>query len=101
MAISVRAVGPADLPLVTRALAGGWGATLVAFGRGELVDAAALPGFLAFDGDEPAGLVTYVERDGGREVEVVTLDAWLRAGAWAGRCSTPYAGRRCGAGPTG
>ncbi|GAA2318165.1 hypothetical protein GCM10010149_83290 [Nonomuraea roseoviolacea subsp. roseoviolacea] len=41
------------------------------------MDAAALPGFLAFDGDEPAGLVTYVERDGGREVEVVTLDAWL------------------------
>ncbi|WP_197093771.1 GNAT family N-acetyltransferase [Nonomuraea sp. SBT364] len=74
MTISVRPIGAADLPVVTRVLTGSWGGTtIMALGRGELIDAATLPGFLAYDGDEVAGAVTYAGRDG--FVEVVTIDA--------------------------
>ncbi|WP_336215678.1 GNAT family N-acetyltransferase [Nonomuraea sp. LPB2021202275-12-8] len=77
MTISVRAVEPADLPVVTRILAASWGGvTVVALGRGDLVDASELPGFLAADeGGEVAGVITYAERGG--FVEVVTIDAVL------------------------
>ncbi|MCA2221429.1 GNAT family N-acetyltransferase [Nonomuraea aurantiaca] len=74
MAISVRAIEPDDRAAVTRVLAASWGgATVMALGRGELIDAAGLPGYLAFDGDELAGLVTYTSKDG--TVEIITVDA--------------------------
>ncbi|WP_214326169.1 hypothetical protein [Nonomuraea sediminis] len=48
MTISIE---PGDLPQVTRVLKESWGGTtVVALGRGETVDAAALPGFVALDG---------------------------------------------------
>ncbi|MEV0378860.1 GNAT family N-acetyltransferase [Nonomuraea sp. NPDC050643] len=76
MAISVRPIGPDDLPDVTRVLTGSWGgSTVVALGRGELVDAAELPGFIAESGDEVAGLVTYAVGEGA--VEIITIDAVL------------------------
>jgi ribosomal protein S18 acetylase RimI-like enzyme len=49
-----------------------WGSTAVAR-RGELVDAAVLPGFVALLDGERVGLLTYAHRDD--EVEVVTLHA--------------------------
>jgi ribosomal protein S18 acetylase RimI-like enzyme len=49
-----------------------WGATTVAR-LGELVDAAPLPGFVAVDGDERVGLVTFAEHADG--IEVVTIQA--------------------------
>ncbi|WP_219463372.1 GNAT family N-acetyltransferase [Nonomuraea rhizosphaerae] len=76
MAISTRAIEPGDLTLVTQVLTGSWGGTtVVALGRGEVIDAAALPGFVAFDGDELAGVVTYAYKEGA--VEVITIDAVL------------------------
>ncbi|WP_433511433.1 N-acetyltransferase family protein [Nonomuraea sp. CA-143628] len=74
MAISVRAIEPEDLAAVTRVLTASWGgATVVALGRGELIDAAGLPGYLAFDGGELAGVVTYAREDD--TVEIITIDA--------------------------
>jgi ribosomal protein S18 acetylase RimI-like enzyme len=74
MTVSVRPIEPGDLPAVTKVLTGSWGgSTVVALGRGELVDASAMPGFIAHDGDDVAGVVTYAERDG--SVEIITIDA--------------------------
>jgi ribosomal protein S18 acetylase RimI-like enzyme len=74
MTVSVRPIGPQDLSVVTRVLAGSWGgSTVVALGRGELVDAAKQPGFVAELEGEVAGVVTYAERDG--SVEIITIDA--------------------------
>lgn len=43
--MTVRPAEPADLPAVTRILTGSWGGTtVVALGRGELIDAARPPG---------------------------------------------------------
>ncbi|MFC5831395.1 GNAT family N-acetyltransferase [Nonomuraea insulae] len=76
MAISVRAIGPDDLSLVSRVLTESWGGTtLMVLGRGELVNAAALPGFVAELDGEAAGVVTYAESEG--SVEIATLDAVL------------------------
>ncbi|MED7926756.1 GNAT family N-acetyltransferase [Nonomuraea sp. LP-02] len=76
MSLSVRPIGPADVESVSAVLRESWGGTtLVAMGRGELVDAAAQPGFLAELDGEPAGVVTYRERDGA--VEIITIDAVL------------------------
>ncbi|WP_157383273.1 GNAT family N-acetyltransferase [Nonomuraea coxensis] len=76
MTMSVRAIGPADLESVSAVLRESWGGTtLVALGRGELVDAAAQPGFVAELDGELAGVVTWRERDGA--VEILTIDAVL------------------------
>ncbi|GAA1772192.1 GNAT family N-acetyltransferase [Nonomuraea bangladeshensis] len=76
MTLSVRPIGPADVESVSAVLRESWGGTtLVAMGRGELVDAAAQPGFVAELDGEPAGVVTYRERDGA--VEILTIDALL------------------------
>ncbi len=76
MSLSVRPAGPADLETVSAVLRASWGGTtLVAMGRGELVDAAAQPAFVAELDGEPAGVITYRERDGA--VEIITLDAVL------------------------
>ncbi|MGV9380611.1 GNAT family N-acetyltransferase [Nonomuraea sp. NPDC003707] len=74
MAISVRPIEPQDLANVTRVLTESWGgSTVVALGRGELVDAAAQPGFIAEIEGEPAGIITYARR--GDSVEIITIDA--------------------------
>ncbi|MCK2221505.1 GNAT family N-acetyltransferase [Actinomadura sp. ATCC 31491] len=83
MRLSVRPIRPDDHDRVAAVLRASWGGTtVVALGRGELLDAAALPGFVAELGGEVAGVVTYQERDGA--VEIVTLDATL-PGRGAGR----------------
>jgi ribosomal protein S18 acetylase RimI-like enzyme len=58
-----------------------WGSTSVAR-RGELVDAAGLPGLVAFLDDLPVGLLTYARREDA--IEVVTLHA-EREGVGVGR----------------
>ncbi|WP_433439030.1 GNAT family N-acetyltransferase [Nonomuraea sp. CA-141351] len=74
MAMSVRAVEPQDLADVTRVLTESWGgSTVVAMGRGELVDAAAQPGFVAELDGELAGIITYAQR--GDSVEIITINA--------------------------
>ena len=57
-------------------LAQRWGSTRVV-SRGQLHDAARLPGFVATLADENAGLVTY--RIEGEECEIVTLDSLVAA----------------------
>jgi ribosomal protein S18 acetylase RimI-like enzyme len=79
--VLVRALGDADDPWRLGTLQRGWGSTSVAR-LGELIDAAALPGFVATDGDERVGLLTYAQRRD--ELEVVTLQS-LRPGAGIGR----------------
>jgi ribosomal protein S18 acetylase RimI-like enzyme len=74
MAISVRSIEPQDLANVTRVLTESWGgSTVVALGRGELVDAAAQPGFIAEIDGELGGIITYGRR--GDSVEIITIDA--------------------------
>ncbi len=73
--MQLRALDPADLPLVV----GGWGDAVAR--RGELVPVAGLPGFVAIEGTEVVGVVTYAVRDDG--CEVVTLEA-LRPRAGVG-----------------
>ncbi|MEV1174222.1 GNAT family N-acetyltransferase [Nonomuraea sp. NPDC049784] len=74
MAMSVRAVEPQDLADVTWVLTESWGgSTVVAMGRGELVDAAAQPGFVAELDGELAGIITYAQR--GDSVEIITINA--------------------------
>lgn len=74
MAISVRPIGPEDGRVVARVLTGSWaGTTVIALGRGELIDAATLPGFVAELDGEVAGVVTYADR--GDALEIITIDA--------------------------
>ena len=68
----VRALREADQSWKVRTLEHGWGSTNVAR-LGELIDAAALAGFVAVDDDEPVGLLTYAHRRD--EVEVVTIQS--------------------------
>ncbi|NBE96343.1 GNAT family N-acetyltransferase [Nonomuraea sp. KC401] len=83
MSISVRPIGPDDTPTVTRVLSESWGGTtVIALNRGELVNAAELPGFVAESGGEVVGVLTYLDQDG--SVEIVTVDAVL-PGQGAGR----------------
>ncbi|SDM34525.1 GNAT family N-acetyltransferase [Nonomuraea jiangxiensis] len=75
MAMVVRPIEPGDLETVRRVLTESWGGTTVmVLARGEQVEAAGLPGFVAVIGDEVAGVLTYTERADG-SVEIVTLDA--------------------------
>ena len=76
--MDVRELQDVDQAWKIETLEHGWGSTQVAR-LGELVDAAPLPGFVAVDGDERVGLLTYLATAG--EIEVVTLEALV-----AGRC---------------
>ncbi|MEW9555223.1 GNAT family N-acetyltransferase [Nonomuraea sp. NPDC050783] len=83
MTLSVRPIGPGDRESVSAVLRESWGGTtVVALGRGELVDASVLPGFVAELDGRLAGVVTYGERDGA--VEIITIDAVI-PGVGAGR----------------
>jgi len=77
--VRVRPLGAADREWATRRLRDLWGEGVVS--RGRLLDATALPGFVAEGDGEPAGLLTY--RIDGGDCEVVTINAFLR-GAGAG-----------------
>jgi hypothetical protein len=70
--VFVRWLTEADQSWKLATLTQGWGATTVAR-LGELVDAAPLPGFVALDGNERVGLLTYLERADG--IEVATIQA--------------------------
>jgi ribosomal protein S18 acetylase RimI-like enzyme len=68
--VRVRALAPNDVSWKDASLRSHWGSTAVAR-KGELVDAADLPGFVALLDDARAGLVTLARR--GDELEVVTI----------------------------
>jgi GNAT superfamily N-acetyltransferase len=74
--VLVRALGDADQPWKVSTLERTWGSTTVAR-LGESIDAALLPGFVATEGEERIGLLTYSQRQD--ELEVVTLQS-LRPG---------------------
>ncbi|WP_157250114.1 GNAT family N-acetyltransferase [Nonomuraea typhae] len=79
----MRPVTPGDVDRVVEILTGSWGGTqVVMLAWGEVVDASALPGFVAVADGEIAGLITYAERAGA--VEIVTIDALVQ-GAGIGR----------------
>ena len=77
----VRSLTDADQSWKLATLQRGWGTTTVAR-LAELVDAAPLSGFVALDGDERVGLLTYLERSDG--IEVATIQA-LEQGRGVGR----------------
>jgi ribosomal protein S18 acetylase RimI-like enzyme len=88
--IEVRPLEAADAPWNEAALRRAWGSRLVAR-YGELVDALPLDGFVAVDGNERVGLLTYaVRRD---ELEVVSIHA-DREGEGIGRALMDAAGER-------
>jgi ribosomal protein S18 acetylase RimI-like enzyme len=74
-AVFVRSLTDEDQSWKLTTLERGWGATTVAR-LAELVDAAPLPGFVAIDGGERAGLLTYLERADG--IEVTTIQSLER-----------------------
>jgi ribosomal protein S18 acetylase RimI-like enzyme len=80
--VFVRSLGDADQSWKLATLERGWGATTVAR-LAELVDAAPLPGFVALDGDERIGLLTYLERADGIEVATVQALELGRGVGWA------------------
>jgi len=77
----VRPLVDDDRPWTNETLRRSWGSTAVAR-KGELLDAAVLPGFVAAEGNRRVGLLTYVRR--GDEVEIVTLHV-EQEGRGAGR----------------
>jgi ribosomal protein S18 acetylase RimI-like enzyme len=77
----VRSLNDEDQRWKLATLERGWGTTAVAR-LAELVDAAPLPGYVALDGDQRVGLLTYFDRADG--IEVVTVQA-LEQGRGVGR----------------
>ncbi|MFN4009918.1 MAG: GNAT family N-acetyltransferase [Pannonibacter sp.] len=77
MPILIRAIEDTDRPAVTQLLTERWTSPDILI-EGEMIDASALPGFLAEDGDELVGLVTLIKRDA--EWEILTLDSLSRWG---------------------
>jgi GNAT superfamily N-acetyltransferase len=79
--IGVRPLGGAERDWATGIERDSWGVPVVAR-RGELVDPAGLPGFIALVDGERIGLVTYAVR--GDDCEVVSIRS-LREGIGVGR----------------
>ena len=77
--MTVRPLGEGDREWVRETLRELWGETVVS--RGVVHDPTALPGFVAEEGGERVGLLTY--RVDGADCEVVTIDAFPE-GAGAG-----------------
>jgi GNAT superfamily N-acetyltransferase len=92
VSVEIRARTPADDAYVRRSLTAAFGATEVAC-HDELIDAAALPGAVAWHDGDPVGLLTHrPDADGGWEIVSLAADrpglgagraliAWCRAGA--------------------
>ena len=74
----IRAIEEADRPAVTRLLTDRWASPDILI-EGVMIDASALPGFLAEDNGDLVGLVTLIKRE--TEWEILTLDSLSR---WAG-----------------
>ena len=73
--ITIRPIQPADRPWLAQTFTRLWGATQMV-SRGRLFDLATLPGFLACDGVEIVGIVTY--RPEAMECEISSLNALRR-----------------------
>jgi len=79
---TLRRLEPADEPVVTPLLVREWGAVeVVALSIGGMVDASALPVWLAESDGEVVGLLTYL--DAGETVELVTINAFAGGGIGA------------------
>jgi GNAT superfamily N-acetyltransferase len=77
--VTVRPLGPGDREWARARLTELWDEIVVS--RGRVYDPTALPGFVAEEGGEPVGLLTY--RVDGGDCEVVTINAFPK-GAGAG-----------------
>lgn len=77
---SIRPLEESDSKAIYELLVCNWGSSQMV-SRGRAVDMSTLPGFLAKDGDDIIGLLTYHADE--REAEVVSLDA-LRPGVGIG-----------------
>ena len=66
----MRSLTAADEPRLREAITAGWGSTRMA-ARGRLIDVALLPGFVAEDGEDWLGYVTYELCDGQLEIAVI------------------------------
>ncbi|MBE3117698.1 MAG: GNAT family N-acetyltransferase [Candidatus Atribacteria bacterium] len=69
----IRPLTHADCDWVSRVMVTEWGADIVV-AHNEIFHPADLPGFAAFAGTEPVGLLTY--NITGNECEIVTIDSW-------------------------
>ena len=69
----IRPLTPVDCAWVNHVLVTEWGAEIVVVHH-ETFHPADLPGFAAFVGEEPLGLLTY--NIAGNECEIVTLNSW-------------------------
>lgn len=77
----VRPLTGADRGWLAEKIAGHWGSTALV-SRGRVHDALALPGFVAWVGDSPAGVALYHRQ--GAACELVLIDVWVqRRGAGA------------------
>jgi ribosomal protein S18 acetylase RimI-like enzyme len=74
--VRVRPLAEADREWAAGRLRDLWGEGVVS--RGRMLDATALPGFVAEEDGEPAGLLTY--RIDGGDCEVVTINAFPKGG---------------------
>jgi ribosomal protein S18 acetylase RimI-like enzyme len=74
--VRVRPLAEVDREWATGRLRDLWGEGVVS--RGRMLDATALPGFVAEEDGEPAGLLTY--RIDGGDCEVVTINAFPKGG---------------------
>jgi ribosomal protein S18 acetylase RimI-like enzyme len=72
-AFHIRPLEHRDHTWVAKKIVSSWGAE-IAVVHGEVFHPADLPGFAAFDGQEPVGLLTF--NIIGRVCEIVTLDSW-------------------------
>ncbi|MFD1696325.1 GNAT family N-acetyltransferase [Roseibium aestuarii] len=77
MSVEIRPLSGDDHARVHDFLTQRWAGPVMLLG-GEAIDASRLPGFIAMDGDEIAGLVTIIKRDA--EWEILTLDSINRWG---------------------
>lgn len=76
---TLRPIEQADKPTVTRLLTQDWGAPHVyAVALGGVVDASALPGWVAEDAGEVVGLLTYLLE--GTTVDLVTINSYRSGG---------------------
>jgi DNA-3-methyladenine glycosylase I len=69
---TIRRIEPADRGAVETILAEHWGESRIV-SRGKVLDAAALPGFVAYSGRTITGLLTY--HSNGTDYEIVSLNA--------------------------
>jgi len=77
MSVIIRRINDSDKEAVFQLLAERWAGPEMLL-DGEIVDASALPGYVAYAGMQLVGLVTLIKRDG--EWEILTLDSLNRWG---------------------